>query len=358
MKAKVSHFVVITALLSGMVFALGGLVKAAAIPNAPGCGSALPAGAAVVAMAPTPSGGGYWQTDQFGDVAAFGDAPCEGSLTGITLNQPVVDMAATPSGNGYWLVASDGGIFSFGDAVFYGSTGNITLNQPVVDMAATPSGNGYWLVASDGGIFSFGDAVFYGSTGNITLNQPVVGMAATPSGDGYWLVSSDGGIFSFGDAAFYGRATVPASGQSCTSAELSVSLGQATAAAGSRGQRLTITDTASSTCTLYGYPGMLMLDSSGNPLPTHVIRVGTSPEKVITLAPGEKASFLAYWPDPTGYPNEQCPTSSRVEITPPNAYQSVTIVWHITPYGGTTQNLRCGQITVSPVEAGTTGAIQ
>ena len=427
---------VVMALLCGAtLFARGSSATTAATSNTSGCGPALPTGAVVVTMASTPSGGGYWETDQFGDVAAFGDASCKGSLTGITLNQPVVAMASTPTGNGYWLVASDGGIFSFGDAAFYGSMANITLNQPVVAMASTPTGNGYWLVASDGGIFSFGDAAFYGSmanitlnqpvvamastptgngywlvasdggifsfgdaafygsmanitlnqpvvamastpTGNgywlvasdggifsfgdaafygsmanITLNQPVVAMASTPTGNGYWLVASDGGIFSFGDAAFYGRGTIPESAQSCTSAALSVSLGQATTAAGSRGQRLTITDIASSVCTLYGYPGMLMLNSSGSPLPTHVVRVGTAPEKAITLAPGEKASFLAYWPDATGYANEHCPTSSRVEITPPNTNRPLTIAWQITPYGGTPQNLRCGQITVSPVGA-------
>ena len=39
-------------------------------------------------------------------------------------SQPaIVGMALTPSGNGYWLVASDGGIFSYGDAKFAGSMG-------------------------------------------------------------------------------------------------------------------------------------------------------------------------------------------------------------------------------------------
>ena len=80
----------------------------------------------------------------------------------MVLNRAVVDIAATPSGNGYWLVATDGGIFSFGDARFLGSTGGMRLNQPIVGITANPSANGYWLAASDGGIFTFGDARFYG----------------------------------------------------------------------------------------------------------------------------------------------------------------------------------------------------
>jgi hypothetical protein len=147
---------------------------------------------------------GYYQVDQYGDVATAGDAQFYGSTGGMHLNQPIVGTARTPDGKGYWLVASDGGIFTFGDASFYGSTGGFHLNKPIVGMATTPDGKGYWLVASDGGIFSFGDARFYGSTGGFHINQPIVGMSSTPDGGGYWLVASDGGIFSFGDARFYG----------------------------------------------------------------------------------------------------------------------------------------------------------
>ncbi|MCU4183201.1 hypothetical protein K6U06_02425 [Acidiferrimicrobium sp. IK] len=164
---------------------------------------APPAPPAVVAMASTSTGNGYWLVDVTGVVTAYGDAATYGDLAGKTLNKPIVGMAATPDGKGYWLVASDGGIFEFGDAAFHGSTGNVHLNQPIVGMSTDPATGGYWLVASDGGIFDF-DTPFDGSTGNVTLNKPVVGMAAMHSGAGYWLVASDGGIFEFGDAPFLG----------------------------------------------------------------------------------------------------------------------------------------------------------
>jgi hypothetical protein len=169
--------------------------------GAPFAGSAT-AAAAIVAMAPTPSGQGYWLAASDGSVYTQGDAPFKGSMGGRALNEPIVGMAATPSGEGYWLVAADGGIFSFGDAPFQGSTGGRTLNKPIVGMAATPSGDGYWLVASDGGVFTF-NAPFQGSLGGRTLVAPIVGMAATPSGDGYWMVATDGGVFTF-NAPFHG----------------------------------------------------------------------------------------------------------------------------------------------------------
>jgi hypothetical protein len=150
--------------------------------------------------------GGYWTTTWLGAITSHGGAPTFGSpaLSGVRLTKAIIGMAATPDGQGYWLVATDGGIFAYGDAQFYGSTGALHLNEPIVGMAATPDGKGYWLVASDGGIFSFGDAQFYGSTGALHLNESIVGMAATPDGKGYWLIASDGGIFTFGDAQFSG----------------------------------------------------------------------------------------------------------------------------------------------------------
>jgi uncharacterized protein YkwD len=130
-----------------------------------------------------------------------------GSVAGTPLAHPVVAIAPTPSGGGYWLAASDGGIFAFGDAHFFGSTGGITLNRPIVGMAPTPTGRGYWLVASDGGIFAFGDAHFHGSAGGLALASPIVGIARTRSGAGYWMIAADGGVFAFGNAPFLGSAT-------------------------------------------------------------------------------------------------------------------------------------------------------
>lgn len=172
------------------------------VPTLNTCAKTLPAGE-VVGMARTLDGNGYWVVDSAGDVAAYGNAGCYGTLSGTVLNKPIVAIAGDPVTGGYWLVGADGGIFSF-NAPFYGSTGAITLNAPIVDMVATSSGKGYYLVASDGGIFAFGDAAFYGSMGGRPLNAPIIGIAVTPGGGGYWLAGSDGGIFAFGNAQFYG----------------------------------------------------------------------------------------------------------------------------------------------------------
>jgi 3D (Asp-Asp-Asp) domain-containing protein len=159
---------------------------------------------AVVGLARTPTGLGYWTVTASGGVFSFGDAGFYGSLGSVTLNKPIVGIAATPDGGGYWLVSSDGGVFAFGDAGFYGSLGSTVLNAPIVGMVPTPDGQGYLLAAADGGVFAFGDADYSGSLGGKTLQAPVIGIASTPDGQGYWLAGSDGGVFAFGDAGFYG----------------------------------------------------------------------------------------------------------------------------------------------------------
>ncbi len=183
--------------LDGGVFAFG---------DAPFEGSlgGVTLAAPIVGLAPDRNGTSYWLTGADGGVFAFGGAPYLGSMGGRRLAAPVVGIAATPSGAGYWLVARDGGMFAFGDAAFFGSMGGKRLNAPIVGIAPTPDGHGYWEVASDGGIFAFGDAPFFGSTGGKRLNAPIVGIAPTPDGHGYWEVASDGGVFAFGDAAFFG----------------------------------------------------------------------------------------------------------------------------------------------------------
>ncbi len=144
----------------------------------------------------------------------------------------------------------------------------------------------------------------------------------------------------------------------CLTAQLQVRLGRAGVALGHVGQVVSFRNVSHSTCTLYGYPGLQMLDAKGRPIRTQVLRgvaytVPAMPEHLVSLAPGGEASFDLGFDDATGYGLESCPTSSRVELTPPNAYRPITIAWRIQPYGGgTIQHLRCGQITVSPVFAG------
>lgn len=159
--------------------------------------------------------------------------------------------------------------------------------------------------------------------------------------------------------------TVPGGGASnrCHVSQLSVGLDpthSGGAAAGSVGYTYVFTNTSSSLCTLDAYPGLQMLDAANQAIPTRVSRgkgastVPPEPVNVVSLAPGGKAWFALGFADQTGYGSAQCPRSTSLEVTPPNAYGHLRITGsggQLQPFGGTAQNPQCGDITVSPVLA-------
>jgi hypothetical protein len=147
-----------------------------------------------------------------------------------------------------------------------------------------------------------------------------------------------------------GTSTVAASGSSSTSArsansgtpaprcltsQLDVNLAT-NGAAGSIALYFTFTNHSSATCSLYGYPGLGLLDQAGNPLPTHVLRTRSTvipavAERRVTLAPAGRAHAYGSYSDvaPTA-----CPKASALEVTPPNAYGHLTTHTTLTPCGG------------------------
>jgi hypothetical protein len=148
--------------------------------------------------------------------------------------------------------------------------------------------------------------------------------------------------------------TTTATTAMCQSTQLSVSPMQGSGAAGTIEMSVVLTNRGSSTCSLFGYPGMQLLDASGANLPTNVIRGGgplfpvaaaNQAPKTVLIAPGASGSFgLSYSDVPVG--NEtSCPTSANAEITPPGNTSSVTVALAIAPCGG-------GTVHVSPVYAG------
>ncbi len=145
---------------------------------------------------------------------------------------------------------------------------------------------------------------------------------------------------------------------SCTASQLAVELGPDDAAMGHVGQVVSFKNISATTCALKGYPGLRMFDAAGKLIPTEVTDgpsyiVPALPDKVVVLTVGSEASFDVGYSDATGYGTAECPTSSQVAVTPPDASQPITVSWRIQPYGGSTiEKLQCGQIAVSPVYPG------
>jgi hypothetical protein len=112
------------------------------------------------------------------------------------------------------------------------------------------------------------------------------------------------------------------------------------------------------TCVMRGFPAVTMLDESGRRMPTIVRRIrpgatGYGPVTRVTLRTGERAWFVVFFADETGYELDRCPTSARLRLTPPGDNDGVVLHGangRITPYGGTVRHLQCGIVNVGPLQ--------
>jgi hypothetical protein len=135
----------------------------------------------------------------------------------------------------------------------------------------------------------------------------------------------------------------------CHTGGLRISFVRSEGAAGTIYDDFAIVNTGQRPCTLYGFVGMLMLDSAGRPLTTHVIRNGGpgsrfSPSLVL-LQGGQGAGFEAIWSDVPRGSAADCRDAARLEITPPDEFDHVVIPvtgWYLGPCAG-------GQINVTAV---------
>jgi len=81
------------------------------------------------------------------------------------------------------------------------------------------------------------------------------------------------------------------------------------------------TNTSSSTCTLYGYPGVSLV--SGPPymqIGLAAKRSTTTPKTLVTLAPGATANALLQIVDALNYPSASCgpAKATALKVYPPN----------------------------------------
>ena len=103
-----------------------------------------------------------------------------------------------------------------------------------------------------------------------------------------------------------------------------------------------------------------MLNAEGNAILTRMIhshrRTFLNPSPAVTsvtVTPGSSAYFALTYPNSTDFTPVRGPKSDRVEIFVPNVSRPTTLKWSIKPYGGSlSQELLCGEITVSAISAG------
>ena len=110
---------------------------------------------------------------------------------------------------------------------------------------------------------------------------------------------------------------------------------------------MALKSSSATSCVLSGYPGLQLLGPAGVSLPTQVVRKGgysftSMAPTTVTLANGQSAYFnIGYSDVPVGTePN--CPSSTSLEITPPDATDHLVVPAGLSPCGG-------GTLVVSPV---------
>jgi hypothetical protein len=183
------------------------------------------------------STGGYWMTDNQGDVYPV-NAPNYGGLNGVQTPAPITGITAFKSG--YLLVDGNGDVYNFhapsyggitssspvagisgikdgyliatADGTVYGvvragghthvtAYGPATIPAPITGIAA--DGNGFLLVDSAGDVDAV-DTGYHGSLHGTEIPEPIIGITATSTG--YLLTSAFGEVYAFG-TAFDGSVT-------------------------------------------------------------------------------------------------------------------------------------------------------
>jgi Protein of unknown function (DUF4232) len=143
----------------------------------------------------------------------------------------------------------------------------------------------------------------------------------------------------------------PAGPPGCATANLKATVGVAQGAAGSVYQVIDFTNIGSSTCSLYGYPGVSL--AAGTPV-TQVgaaaSRSTSSAPSLVTLAAGATANTLVRITVAQNYPTATCKpvATTYLQIYPPNQTTPIFVAYKSTGCSATSVNL----LTVSVVQAG------
>lgn len=103
-------------------------------------------------------------------------------------------------------------------------------------------------------------------------------------------------------------------------------------------QRITLKNISQSTCSLFGYVGLQLDNASRHFMPTTVTRGSSyfNPNPgptLIHLQPGSAATAIMTWSTTDQATTSNCPSSSYLEITPPNAYNYLFVPDAIAPCG-------------------------
>jgi len=119
--------------------------------------------------------------------------------------------------------------------------------------------------------------------------------------------------------------TTRASGNGCATSALTVTFGNPNGTAGAVHYTITFHNTGSTSCTLYGYPGVSFLSAAGSQIGAPAQREGGGTVATVTLAAGGNAYSSVAVTDPGIPPCSSQATATQVRVYPPGQTQSALV---------------------------------
>jgi Protein of unknown function (DUF4232) len=152
-----------------------------------------------------------------------------------------------------------------------------------------------------------------------------------------------------------GSTTQPGGAAGCATSVLSGSLGSGGAAAGTTFYSIEFTNTSSSACTLYGYPGVSFVTASGSQVGSPATEDPVYPRQLVTLAPGATAHAELGVGTAQNYPSSTCsPVAvSKLKVYPPGQTDALVLAISTTACSNTSVQI----LSVQTVQPGA-GAVQ
>ncbi len=205
------------------------------------------------------------------------------------------------------------------------------------------------VVAACGSASTSSDQTGGGPTKTVTVTLPQTTSTPVTSATGTSTTTLTGTTTT--GTTTTGTTTTPTvSSDACVAADLTPSFLGTNGAAGTIALGFALTNSGSSVCTTYGWPGVEFLSSTGAGISTDAVRttsdmLGDTPAADISLKPGQKVSFRLIASD-FASGTSTCPNATELQIIAPNDMPTMTV-----PISGGIP--ACGHATLSPLMVGT-----
>jgi len=147
--------------------------------------------------------------------------------------------------------------------------------------------------------------------------------------------------------------TTPGGPGACATSSLHLSIGNGNGAAGSVYYPIVFTNSSSSACTLFGFPGVSFVTSeNGSQIGDAATRQSDKPVQTVTLAPGGVAHATLQVVQALNFPAAKCqPVNAHfLKVYPPNQTAAVILSFNAKACAATGQGVTV--LNVAPVQPG------